>query len=207
MEHVKQYEDLILVTIPRTDTTPQGTFTITGTYFNIVQKYANLRYKNPVSNRFFLAYNDGKCTAQPIGKNKFSGMPRRVAQYLKLPEPGRYSGIQTQNSQRKIDEIFILSSVELQPHSPSEEIHPICMPVLGIRSLPPSRLQIVSNWIRKQDSSKKQPHSTSHCRLFLLLSRLFSEARPDPRVKTPMAKKPVRKSIYKVVSSRLTTNY
>lgn len=91
VEHVKRYDDLILVTIPRTDTTPQGTFTITGSYFNIVQKYANLRHENPSTNRFFLAYNDGKCTTQPIGKNKFSGMPRRVAIYLKLAEPGRYS--------------------------------------------------------------------------------------------------------------------
>ncbi|XP_037024950.1 uncharacterized protein LOC119066533 isoform X1 [Bradysia coprophila] len=91
VEHVKRYDDLILVTIPRTDTTPQGTFTITGTYFNIVQKYANLRHEKPVSNRFFLAYNDGKCSSQPIGKNKFSGMPRRVAMYLKLSEPRRYS--------------------------------------------------------------------------------------------------------------------
>lgn len=91
-EHVKAYDDLILVTIPRTDTTPQGTFTITGTFFKLVQRYVELRPDNVTTNRFFLKYYDGKCSAQNIGKNKFSGMPRRIATYLKLPEPERYSG-------------------------------------------------------------------------------------------------------------------
>lgn len=112
VEHVKRYEDLILVTIPRTDTTAQGTFTITGNYFNVVQKYANLRHENPVSNRFFLSFNDGKCTSQPIGKNKFSLMPRRVAVYLKLPEPRRYSGMQTKTIYaHSLTRILILHSI------------------------------------------------------------------------------------------------
>lgn len=92
VEHVKIYDDLILVTIPRTDSYPQSTFTITGTFFHIVRSYATLRPENSSSQRFFLKFYDGKCTSHYIGKNKFSAMPRRIATYLKLPEPARYSG-------------------------------------------------------------------------------------------------------------------
>lgn len=92
VEHIKVYDDLMLVTIPRTETSPQGTFTITGTYFQTVQRYADLRPENTTSDRFFLNYHDGKCTAQHIGKHKICGMPKRVATFLKLPEPSRYTG-------------------------------------------------------------------------------------------------------------------
>ncbi|KAG4068899.1 hypothetical protein HA402_005047 [Bradysia odoriphaga] len=93
VEHVKRYDDLILVTTPKTVTNPQRTFTITGPFFHIVQKYADLRHENPTSGRFFLCYHDGKCTAQPIGRNKFCGMPKRIAKFLKLPESTRYSAL------------------------------------------------------------------------------------------------------------------
>ncbi|XP_037024953.1 uncharacterized protein LOC119066533 isoform X3 [Bradysia coprophila] len=90
-DHVKRYDDMILVTIPKSDTTPQCTFPITGPFVNVVQKYADLRPANVPTNRFFLTYHDDKCTTQPIGKHKFNGMARRIAVYLKLSEPERYS--------------------------------------------------------------------------------------------------------------------
>lgn len=90
-EHVKQYDDLFLVTVPKTETSPPRSFTITGTFFNVVQKYVALRPEN--ANRFFTHFRDGKCTTQPIGQNKIFKMPRRIAKYLKLPEPDSYSGI------------------------------------------------------------------------------------------------------------------
>lgn len=92
VDHVKQYDDLMLVTIPKTETSPKLTLTINGTFANIVQKYAALRPKHTKESRFFLQYRDEKCTAQPIGHTKFTMMPRRIAKYLKLQEPERYTG-------------------------------------------------------------------------------------------------------------------
>lgn len=92
VEHVKQYDDMCLVTMPKTDTFPKRTFAVTGTCSNMVQKYAALRPDFAKDNRFFVQYKDGKCSVQPIGRNKFMEMPRRIAKYLKLPDLERYSG-------------------------------------------------------------------------------------------------------------------
>lgn len=91
-DHIKQYDDLILVTVPKVDTSAKRTFTLTGTFFHLVKSYIALRPSNTRDKRFFIHYHQGKCTIQPIGKNKFYEMARKIAKYLKLPEPERYSG-------------------------------------------------------------------------------------------------------------------
>lgn len=92
VDHIKRYEDMFFVTIPKSESSPQSTFTITGTFFNIVDKYADLRPENTKDNRFFVHYHQGRCTIQPMGRNKFLDMPRKIAKYLKLPESKRYTG-------------------------------------------------------------------------------------------------------------------
>ena len=96
VEHIQQYDDMIVVSIPKADvnSVKNVRFTITGTFFSIVQKYVALRPKHAKGNRFFLQLRDGKCCAQNIGQNKYYGMPRRIANYLKLPETERYTGIE-----------------------------------------------------------------------------------------------------------------
>ncbi|KAJ6646733.1 hypothetical protein Bhyg_01947 [Pseudolycoriella hygida] len=90
IDHIKEYEDMILVTVPKTETSPKRTFTITGHFFSIVKKYMALR--PPQSNtRFFIHYKNSKCSTNPIGRNKFYAMPRRMADYLSLPETERYT--------------------------------------------------------------------------------------------------------------------
>lgn len=81
---------MIWVIIPNADT--KDSFTISGTFFKIVQKYAALRPKNTTDNRFFVQYHEGKCTEQAVGKNQFCKIPRKIAKYLQLSEPERYSG-------------------------------------------------------------------------------------------------------------------
>lgn len=88
--HVKEYENMYWVIIPNAET--KHSFKITGAFFDIVQKYAALRPKNTRDSRFFLQYNDGKCNDQPLGKNQFYKMPRKIANYLKLPKPEQYTG-------------------------------------------------------------------------------------------------------------------
>lgn len=83
---------MYLVTPPATKDHNQQSFTITGVYFSIVKKYADLRPSHAFCDNFFLNYRYGKCTIQTIGKNKIFKMPQRIAIYLKLPEPERYTG-------------------------------------------------------------------------------------------------------------------
>lgn len=90
-EHVKRYDNMFVVKIPQTGSTPPCTFPITGPFVDLVQQYIDLRPGHATTNRFFLNYHNEKCTTQQIGKSQFSGMARRIADYLKLPEPERYT--------------------------------------------------------------------------------------------------------------------
>lgn len=59
----------------------------------LYRRYAALRPKGPVpAGRFFLRYFKGRCTAQPIGKNKIGEIPGMIATFLKLAEPRKYTG-------------------------------------------------------------------------------------------------------------------
>lgn len=91
VEHLKKYDDMLLVTLPTETSKAKLSFTITGTFFNIVQKYVALRPTNAHKN-LFLQYRNGKCNAHPIGQTKFPGIPRKIATYLKLAEAERYTG-------------------------------------------------------------------------------------------------------------------
>lgn len=93
VDHIKQYDNMFLVSLPKT-VTGHATiaFTITGTFFNVVQKYLALRPANTKDNRLFVHH---KCSRQPyhglpIGKSKLCGMPRKIAKYLNLPKPDQY---------------------------------------------------------------------------------------------------------------------
>lgn len=91
---MKQHGDVYLVTVPDTKTNEKRTFTIHGPFVSYIKKYESLRPKNCKEERFFLNYQKGKCTVQPIGANKFYDMPRRIAEYLQLNDPDTYTGIQ-----------------------------------------------------------------------------------------------------------------
>ncbi|XP_033224842.1 uncharacterized protein LOC117177887 isoform X2 [Belonocnema kinseyi] len=90
---IKDYGSHLLITIPKSQTHIQRTFTVDGDfYYSTYKKYEALRPKNLYTNRFFLNYQNGKCTHQVIGKNKFGSMPKKIAEYLNLPEPELYTG-------------------------------------------------------------------------------------------------------------------
>lgn len=80
------------VTLPDTKTHLPRSFVIDGEYYNIVKKYMDLRPQKSSTDRFFMNYRSGRCTQQPIGKNKLSNMPAQIAEYLKLPEAKSYTG-------------------------------------------------------------------------------------------------------------------
>lgn len=96
VDNVKEHDRLWLVETNVTKTKVKRSFTITGQFFDIVKKYVGYRPPQIESNRFFVNYNRGRCTKQPIGKNKIGKMPRRVAAFLHLPDADKYTGILTE---------------------------------------------------------------------------------------------------------------
>lgn len=84
-----------LITIPNTKTKITRKFTVTDHFYEICKRYINLRppgWATSNANVFFLNFQNGKCTSQRIGINKFTQMGKDIAKFLKLPNPGKYSG-------------------------------------------------------------------------------------------------------------------
>lgn len=92
---VKQYEDIFHVTVQseNSKTKTSRSFTVVGKpFYEIVVKYIEKRPAKALTTKFFMKYANGKCVNQVIGKNKFSSMPRAIAEYLQLDEPEKYTG-------------------------------------------------------------------------------------------------------------------
>ncbi|XP_065155416.1 uncharacterized protein [Atheta coriaria] len=90
---INDVEDLnteLLVHIPDQQTHTERRFVIGSEFYPICKKYMALRIPN--TTRFFLNYQNGRCTPQPTGINKFGYISKVVAQFLKLPEPHLYTG-------------------------------------------------------------------------------------------------------------------
>ena len=91
--NIKDLGSLLLINIPKTKRHAERKFMVDGEfYYNIFKKYEALRPSNIETNRFFLQYIRGKCTQQVMGINKFGSMPKKIAQYLKLPDAESYTG-------------------------------------------------------------------------------------------------------------------
>ncbi|XP_044001775.1 uncharacterized protein LOC122848052 [Aphidius gifuensis] len=83
---------LIKFNIPKTKTSEPKSFVIEGVYKKIIEKYMNLRPTATTSDRFFLKYHKQKCWNVPIGLNTIASFPRKVAEYLQLPDAETYTG-------------------------------------------------------------------------------------------------------------------
>ena len=57
-----------------------------------MKKSVALRPTKATKSRFFVNYRDQKCTVLNVGKNKFAGTPKIMAQFLKWPNPILYTG-------------------------------------------------------------------------------------------------------------------
>lgn len=82
----------IIVRIPDTKTRVPKVFPINGAFADIVRRYIALRPAVQMTNRFFILYRGGKCANQPIGKNTISQMPRKIAEFLGLPNSVLFTG-------------------------------------------------------------------------------------------------------------------
>jgi len=66
-------------------------FTVKNEYAEYVRKYKQMRPANVAHDRFFLTYQKGKCTVQPLGKHKFEHAPKTLAKFLKLEDADNYT--------------------------------------------------------------------------------------------------------------------
>lgn len=89
---IENHGRVLLVQVKNTKNKIPRSFTIQGPFYDVVKKYEALRSTKANSNRFFQNYQNGKCTKQPIGINKFGAMPKEIATFLNLPEAHEYTG-------------------------------------------------------------------------------------------------------------------
>ena len=83
---------MLLIKIPGTKTPVERSFTIHGELYKFCKMYINLRPTNVAIDRFFLNFQMGKCTRQPIRRHKISMMPTKIADFLHLPNSQSFTG-------------------------------------------------------------------------------------------------------------------
>lgn len=81
-------------------------FEITGKFFTVFRKYADLRPWNVPDNKFLLCFRRGKFTTFPVGINTISKIPKKIAIFLKLPNPETYNALCFRRTIRYLYEYF-----------------------------------------------------------------------------------------------------
>lgn len=89
-DRLKMYP-MMLVNIPFSKNGDARSFIIKGEFYKIVKLYANLHPKGLDHQRFFVNYQNGQCTKQPVGINKMGTVPNTMATFLGLENPKRYT--------------------------------------------------------------------------------------------------------------------
>ena len=108
IQHITEHKDKnegkdhLLVEIPETKTGIRRSFVVVGHPEDAVnallyyKKYFALRptfsQEGTHQDRFFLKYLNGKCSRQPLGLHNIGGIPYRIATFLHLDNPKRYTG-------------------------------------------------------------------------------------------------------------------
>lgn len=93
---MKDYGSFIKVCIPKTKTGVSRSFVITeeeGCHSClIIRKYMSLRPADLSNKRFLIGYRNKKCVAQAVGVHTVGNAPRKIAEYLGLPDANQYTG-------------------------------------------------------------------------------------------------------------------
>lgn len=97
IDDITDHKKYVLVKLQETKTHTSRSFIIPDAQeslnpYAIYKEYAKLRPSHVGSRRFFLGYKHGKCVAQPVGMHTIGGVPRKVAEFLGLDQPGNYTG-------------------------------------------------------------------------------------------------------------------
>lgn len=85
-------KEIFFVEINGSKTDASKRFAIDPEFYPWVKKYVNLRPEGAPSERFFVQYIDKKCTITPVGINTFYKQPKKIAEYLGLQKPDKFTG-------------------------------------------------------------------------------------------------------------------
>lgn len=96
-DNIKDIGEFILVIMQDTNGKLKRQFLITDhdTLFkgcDLYRKYAKLRPSNLENGRFLLNYKNGICSRLVVGHNRIGGTPRKIAEFLNLNNPEKYTG-------------------------------------------------------------------------------------------------------------------
>lgn len=89
---VQREKNVFVLKLLDTKNNKPRTFVVEEKYVETVQRYIDLRPSSVDTQKFFINYQNGKCTKQTIGINKIGRMPREIAKWLGLSNPESYTG-------------------------------------------------------------------------------------------------------------------
>lgn len=96
IKDVTDYGDVIIVDIKETKTYVDRQFVIDEgvvedvNLLEIIRKYLSVRSKITATDRFFVRYRAGECISMPVGINTIGSFPKKIAEFLGLPNRAEY---------------------------------------------------------------------------------------------------------------------
>lgn len=99
---ITEQGSVFVIKIPRDGKTNARTFTVENEYAAYVRKYKKLRPAHIQHRRFFINYQNGKCTVQPIGRNKILNATKVIAHFLNLEDADNYTGNSFRRTSKKL---------------------------------------------------------------------------------------------------------
>ncbi|KAJ8667892.1 hypothetical protein QAD02_009555 [Eretmocerus hayati] len=91
LAHITVRETSLMITIPQIKKSIARTFSVNTPWKEIVQQYIQMRPEGTQHDFLFINYQNGRCTPQKMSIMKIGRMPRRMAEYLQLPNPETYT--------------------------------------------------------------------------------------------------------------------
>lgn len=148
---ITKTESLWKVTIRETKSGVPNAFLIEGAFLETVKKYDGLRPAG--TNQFFMNLQNGKCTRQAIGKNKFGSMPKEIATFLQLPDPASYTG----HGFRRTSATLTADAITLKRQAKFQKSKEGYKAPIGSNSVEPStkRLKIEEHFLLPSTSKDK----------------------------------------------------
>lgn len=94
-EHVQDTGSTLIISVRDPKTRTQRSFVVAGSFYPFCKKYMNLRPSLRNDDKplpFFLNYKNARCTNKCVGVNFLGSVPKKIAEYLGLPNPELYTG-------------------------------------------------------------------------------------------------------------------
>ncbi|KAJ8680234.1 hypothetical protein QAD02_016021 [Eretmocerus hayati] len=91
LRDIRLEETHLVVSIPITQTKVVRTFTITSPLKEVIEKFIKSRPSHQTHEELFLDFRHGKCTSQVMSIDKINQMPERIATWLNLEDPEKFT--------------------------------------------------------------------------------------------------------------------